>query len=116
MSQHPFDPGLQPERTMLAWSRTVLALAVGSLVYARIAAATIGLWAWALAGAGLAVATVVAVQSRKRYGYTHRSLTLGRVKLADGLLPAILAGAVGTAGLIILVLLLIGPTPSLDQL
>ncbi|MGJ3507989.1 DUF202 domain-containing protein [Enemella sp. A6] len=112
----PFDPGLQPERTMLAWSRTVLALAVGSLVYARIAVVTIGLWAWALAGAGLAVAVVVAVESRKRYGYTHRSLSMGRVKLADGLLPAFLAAAVFLAGVVILVLTLVGPNATFDQL
>lgn len=112
----PFDPGLQPERTMLAWSRTVLAIAVGSLVYARIAAVTVGMWAWALAGAGLAVATVVAARSRKRYSYTHRSLNSGWVKLADGLLPAFLALAIAAAGLIILTLSLIGPVASLEEL
>lgn len=37
-----FDPGLQPERTSLAWRRTVLSLVTGSLVIVRLLHERIG--------------------------------------------------------------------------
>ena len=52
MSDHPFDPGLQPERTRLAWQRTAISIAVGALVYARIEAGVLGLASWACAVIG----------------------------------------------------------------
>lgn len=105
-----YDPGLQPERTRLAWQRTCLSLGLGALVYARVAAATVGPWAWVLAGAGLTVALVVGALSRRRYRYTHRSLVAGIVKLADGVLPAILALAVCAGGAIMVGLLIFSLT------
>ena len=83
---------------MLAWQRTALAIAAGSLVYGRVASSTIGISGWFLSLAGLLVAFVIARRSRRRYSYVHRTLTAGRVMLPDGLLPAILAGALGIAG------------------
>lgn len=38
-----FDPGLQPERTSLAWRRTVLSIAAGSLVSTRLLHESLGL-------------------------------------------------------------------------
>lgn len=52
-----FDPGLQPERTALAWRRTALAIATGSLVCARLFSDALDHPLWALpavAGVGLA--------------------------------------------------------------
>ncbi|RLK52623.1 DUF202 domain-containing protein [Microbacterium telephonicum] len=63
-----FDPGLQPERTELAWRRTALALGVGSLVSMRLLPVALGDPWWILAGmTGLVVAALVWVAARRRY-------------------------------------------------
>ncbi|MGW4114612.1 DUF202 domain-containing protein [Actinosynnema sp. NPDC004786] len=60
------DRGLQPERTVLAWRRTVLALAVGSLLSLRLVAAPWGPWAGA-GGLVVAAALWVAAERRARH-------------------------------------------------
>ena len=102
MSQ--LDPGLQPERTALAWERTLLAVAGGSLVYARVAAQTIGGWSWLLAAAGIAVAGGLWWRVRRRYTYAHRALPRGTSPMPDALLPALLAGALAVAGTIMVLI------------
>jgi uncharacterized membrane protein YidH (DUF202 family) len=63
-----FDPGLQPERTELAWRRTALALGVGSIVAMRLIPAALGSASWTLVGAvGLAASGIVWVWARRRY-------------------------------------------------
>lgn len=62
-----FDPGLQPERTELAWRRTCLAIAVGSLVALRLLPVALGSAWWALGGAaGLAAAGLLWLAARRR--------------------------------------------------
>lgn len=107
MSQRPFDPGLQPERTVLAWQRTALSIGMGSLVFARIEAGVLGIWSWAFAGAGLVAAVLIGTWSRRRYSYTHHTLTSGGTHLADGLLPAVVAVIVALAGAVALILALL---------
>lgn len=74
MTVGPFDPGLQPERTLLAWRRTILTLAVGLAVSVR--------WSWpnwsmvATSGGLIAFGLLAAAYSLSswRYRHVHRSL------------------------------------------
>ena len=103
MSDQPFDPGLQPERSALAWQRTTLSLLVGVLLFARVVGYAD--WRWAILALTLGAACVglIVWLSRRRYPHNHRSLTVGSGVLADGALMALTAGFVAVAGLAALV-------------
>jgi putative membrane protein len=89
-----FDAGLQPERTRLAWRRTLLALVVAALVAGRTLPPTAG----SLVGvAGLGACAVLALLIRRRADRTDRAL-LGRVGLPGGGLLAGLAAVVTVLG------------------
>jgi putative membrane protein len=66
----PFDPGLQPERTELAWRRTALAIAVGSLVSLRIFPLVLPpvavAWGFVPGGLGLIAACALWFAARRR--------------------------------------------------
>ncbi|MCC2594665.1 DUF202 domain-containing protein [Tessaracoccus sp. OS52] len=109
--ERPFDPGLQPERVALSWRRTALAVAVGSLVYARLIAPVIGAWALVPTLAGLVLATVMGLKSTRRYRHHHRTLTSQRGHLADGALMAFIAASVSAAGLFAFILAIVGRAP-----
>lgn len=97
-----FDPGLQPERTALAWRRTGLALLVGSLVAARVLPETLGPWAALLGLAGVVAAAVLMCAIHLRYRRHHHGLlTHGdTAPVAEGALIAATASFVFVAGLV----------------
>ncbi len=102
MTGEPFDPGLQPERTRLAWQRTAASIAVGALVYARVEADFLGPLSLLVGLLGALLGLAIGHRSRARYRYTHLSLNAGIVRLPDGLLPLAVAGVVFGAGLLAL--------------
>lgn len=104
-----FDPGLQPERTELAWRRTALALGAGSLVALRLLPVAFGHPAWAFGGvAGLAMAATLWLAARRRYRAVNDALGHGGDR---GMLPgasmigalALLALAIGVVSLAIVI-------------
>jgi putative membrane protein len=75
-AERVFDAGLQPERTGLAWRRTAVSLAVGSLVALRVLPVHVGHVAATVPGLlGLVAAVVLGVVGEYRYRGTHRRLT-----------------------------------------
>lgn len=87
-----YDPGLQTERTLLAWRRTCLAFGVASLVVMRFtveAAGVVAVFA-GVVGAGLAVAAYVAAA----VGYRRANTALHTTgELNHGAAPIALATA-----------------------
>jgi putative membrane protein len=73
-----FDPGLQPERTALAWRRTGLAVAVGSIAGTRVLFPTLGAGAVVVGLLGLSLAVLLVL------GSTHRVRRAEACLLRDG--------------------------------
>jgi uncharacterized membrane protein YidH (DUF202 family) len=71
------DPGLQPERTSLAWTRTVLGYLVVATISLKVAPLS-GTAAVVSALAYLGVAVVVALRRTPRYGSDLRQMRIGR--------------------------------------
>ena len=77
---HPelYDPGLQPERTELAWRRTALAIGVGSLIALRVLPELMESTLWVVPGLiGLAVSGILWGRARRRYLVTTHALVPG---------------------------------------
>ncbi|MHA7279860.1 DUF202 domain-containing protein [Arthrobacter sp. MDT2-2] len=67
------DAGVQPERTALAWRRTALSIALGSLVAFRLLPELLGNPLWAGIGLlGILGATLVWITSERRYRAYNR--------------------------------------------
>jgi len=100
------DPGLQPERTALAWSRTGLAVVAGSLLGGRLLAPHVGVAGLVLGavGVGLGLALLLAAPARER---RHaRRADPARLRPGGGLLAVVAAAAValGVVGAVVVVL------------
>jgi len=89
----PFDPGLQIERTALAWRRTGLALAVLAVGGARLLSSQWGAGTVVAASVGVVAAAITFV-SRLRHRTQHVALNTAQgdlVVLPGGALAAALA-------------------------
>lgn len=83
-----FDPGLQPERTELAWRRTALAIAVGSLVSLRVLPLALPpsgqSWGFVPGLIGLAFACALWLAARRRQLRLSAVLTGASARSAPG--------------------------------
>ncbi|WP_106400485.1 DUF202 domain-containing protein [Actinocorallia populi] len=97
-----FDPGLQPERTELAWRRTGLALAAGCLLSMRALSPLPGAWSAAVGLGRLALALAGLASASRRSRRTRLSLLTGTGSLPGGgllLQTAALVSALAALGL-----------------
>ena len=92
-----FDPGLQPERTALAWRRTALTLAVGAVVSFRLLPPVLGLWSLALGVAGLLLSAATWILAGRRARRVQDALLQSSGSLPGGGLPLLLALIVSSA-------------------
>ena len=97
MSQQLFDPGLQPERTELAWRRSTLALAIGALVALRLLPPALGSWSIIVGLGGLVLAVLIWVLAHRRAHYTNQAMRHEHGQLPGGGLLLLLA-TITTAG------------------
>lgn len=87
MLDQTFDPGAQNERTAMAWTRTTLALLVGVVLAARLAAEPLGIVAVVFGVVVASLALAMLVLARRRYRRAHDALH-AEDALPDGKLPA----------------------------
>ena len=86
------DPGLQPERTDLAWRRTALTLITAACIFLRWVP-HYGWFAGTLVTASLVVALGIALTQRRRYHH-HAGGIGGAVMTANVRATAAIAGSV----------------------
>lgn len=107
-----FDPGLQPERTQLAWRRTALSVAVGSIVAMRILPAVLGHVMWVVPGIiGVVCAAWMWAVSARRYRDFNAQLDDTSTPLAPGAgVLLALAAFVVAVGALALTTVILGPS------
>ena len=89
MTLPPWDPGLQNERTGLAWQRTMLAGLTCSLLVARFVASLSVALAVAVGIAGLLGTAALGWQAILRFRATHEALHAER-PVGDGRAPMLI--------------------------
>ena len=104
-SRVPWDPGLQNERTALAWQRTLLSGLTCGLLVARLLAGASPVLAVVVGVAALAATTTLGAFAVQRFRRNARSLPAGRA-IEDGRPPALIAillvlTAVGALGYVL---------------
>jgi putative membrane protein len=104
-ADRPFDVGLQAERTLLAWRRTCLSLAVGNVAAIKYLSDALGAWATLLGFLGLVLSVIAWVLCTVRYRRAHSGLVRDESLIVSGRLPALVTVAVGAAGIAALVVL-----------
>lgn len=90
------DPGLQPERTVMSWGRTVLALDVLGLMFLRWYP-EVGLWAFGPAAMAVAGGSAVLLTQRRRYAAQATGIAREAVRPALGSVAGMVALVVGLA-------------------
>ncbi|WP_247046345.1 DUF202 domain-containing protein [Arthrobacter rhizosphaerae] len=98
------DPGLQPERTTLAWARTMLALVTASAIFLRWLPRH-GFPVLMLFVVAIATAAAIYLTQRRRYSTNSYGITQEKV---DAEIPAVLwtasAGvALGALGIVVVI-------------
>jgi uncharacterized membrane protein YidH (DUF202 family) len=103
-----FDPGLQPERTALAWRRTGVAVAVGAIAATRALLPALGLGAVVIGLLGLCLAALLVLGSTRRVRRAQAALLQDGSLISgpDGRLVAAVCAvctALGVAALVVVV-------------
>lgn len=98
----PRDPGLQPERTALAWQRSALSLAGASAIVARLTFDTVGWAALFVLATGLGHSAVVFATSQRHYR-ARTGVEPGRLRpWPAGVHSALLGGQVLLLGTLVI--------------
>jgi uncharacterized membrane protein YidH (DUF202 family) len=103
-----FDPGLQAERTGLAWRRAMLTLVAFALVFLRLLP-TLGAWGLATGGLVLTLSGVLWTLSERRFRRLRQALPASGRLPGGKLLLAVALTVAGTGGGGLLYLLILRP-------